>query len=105
MPMEILVIIGIGICTLYWRAAGFAKEAAVDAARRACNYRDVQLLDQTVILTKLSASRDENDRWRMWREYRFEYAIQGEDRFLGKLVLLGHTVSRIEMETFGPTIH
>ena len=95
----------IGLFALYWRAAGFAKEAAVDAARRACNYHDVQLLDQTVILTKLSASRNEDDRWRMWREYRFEYAVQGEDRFAGKLVLLGQSVTQIELETFGPTIH
>ena len=103
--MEILVIIGIGTVALYWRAAGFAKEAAVEAARRACTYHDVQLLDQTVILTRLSASRNENDRWRMWREYRFEYAVQGEDRVKGKLVLLGQSVSQLELETFGPTVH
>ena len=103
--MEIFVIILIAALMLYWRAAGLAKEIAVNAARRACNYHSVQLLDQTVILIKLSASRNEMDRWRMWREYRFEYAVQGDDRFKGRLVLLGQSVSRIEMDTFGTIIH
>ncbi|HAK51562.1 MAG TPA: DUF3301 domain-containing protein [Gammaproteobacteria bacterium] len=103
--MELLIIVGIGIVLLYWRAAGRSKEIAVNAARRECNLCDVQLLDQTVILIKLSASRDENDRWRMWRSYRFEYATDGEDRFLGRVILLGQRVIRIEMETFNPVVH
>jgi hypothetical protein len=103
--MELLVIVGFGVALLYWRAAARSKEIAVDAARRECNLCNVQLLDQTVILIKLSASRDQNDRWRMWRAYRFEYATDGEDRFLGRIMTLGQRVIRIEMETFGPLIH
>ncbi len=103
--MELLIIVGIGAVLLYWRSAGRSKEIAVNAARRECSRCNVQLLDQTVILIKLSASRDEKDRWRVWRSYRFEYATFGEDRFLGRIILLGQRVVRIEMETFNPVIH
>ena len=102
---ELLIILGIGIALVYWRAAARSKEIAAAAARRECNLCEVQLLDQSVHLIKLSASRDQNDLWRMWREYRFEYATDGEDRFGGRITLLAQRVIRIEMETFGPVIH
>jgi Flp pilus assembly protein TadB len=102
---ELFIILLIAAAALYWRAAARSKEIAADAARRECNLNDVQLLDQSVNLIRLSASRDLDDRWRLWRAYRFEYATNGEDRFVGRVTTLGQKVTRIEMETFGPLVH
>lgn len=102
---ELFIILIIVAAALYWRAAAQSKEIAADAARRECNLNDVQLLDQSVNLIRLSASRNHNDRWRLWRAYRFEYATNGEDRYIGRVSTLGKKVTRIEMETFGPLVH
>ena len=102
---ELFIILGITAAALYWRAAALSKEIAAQAARRECNLNNVQFLDQSVNLVRLSASRDQNDRWRLWRAYRFEYATDGEDRFVGRVTTLGQRIIRVEMETFGPLVH
>lgn len=102
---ELLLILLIGGIALYWQAAMRCKELAVLGARKECQICDVQLLDQTVQLVRLSMSRDGNGRWRLWREYRFEYSDDGETRREGRLTLLGQRVIRVALETFAPVIH
>ena len=102
---ELLIVLAIGTALLYWQAAARSKEIAIRAARQECKRSGVQLLDQTVLLTKLSMSRDYMGRWRLWRMYLFEYATDGEERFKGQLTILGPRVIRIELETMGPIIH
>jgi hypothetical protein len=102
---ELLLLLLIVAGALYWLSAMRCKEIAVMAARRECKLCNVQLLDQTVHLTKLSMSRDQSQQWRMWREYHFEYSDDGEDRKTGQLTLLGQKVIRIALETFNPVIH
>ena len=102
---EMLVVLGFCLALLYWQAAARSKEMAVVAARRECGRFGVQFLDRTAGLIRLSMSRDQDDRWRMWREYRFEYATDGEQRFKGRLTILGPRVINITLETFTPIIH
>ncbi|XOV88557.1 MAG: DUF3301 domain-containing protein [Pseudomonadota bacterium] len=102
---ELLLLIVVGLVALYWQSAMRCKELAVIAARRECKLCDVQLLDQTVQLERLSLSRDASARWRIWREYRFEYTEDGDTRREGQLTLLGQKVIRIALETFNPVIH
>ena len=102
---EMLLLLLIVTVAGYWLSAMHAKDMAIAAARRECKLCDVQFLDQTVQLVKLSMSRDETGQWRMWREYRFEYTEDGETRRAGRLSLLGQKVMRVAMETFNPIIH
>ncbi len=90
---------------LYWQSSVRCKELAVKGAKRECDIADVQLLDQTVAQIRLSFSRDHQDRWRVWREYRFDYSHDGVDRFEGRIVMLGQRVVRSSLETFKPVIH
>lgn len=102
---EVLLLVLLGVGALYWQAAMRCKELAIQAARRECKLCDVQLLDQTVQQVKISLSRDANDHWRFWREYRFEYSDDGDTRHEGRLILLGHKLVRVALETFNPVIH
>jgi len=102
---EVLVIVLIVLAALYWQSAMRCKEIAVMTARRECKMCDVQFLDQTVQLVRISMSRDSEGRWRLWREYRFEYSDDGDTRRGGNLALLGQRVVRIALETFNPVIH
>ena len=102
---ELIIVILIGLIVLYWQAAVRCKELAILGARKECQIWDVQLLDQTVQQVKVSMSRDVSGQWRLWREYSFEYSHDGEDRFSGRLTLLGQRVIRVALETFNPVIH
>lgn len=100
-----LAIVAVCLGALYWRASQQSKQLAVSFARRECERRGAQLLDQTVQQIKLSMSRNRRGQWRFWREYRFEYSVDGNDRYEGRLVLLGRQVVRTLLEKPDPVIH
>ena len=102
---EMLLLLLVVTVAAYWLSAVRCKDLAIMAARRECRIYDVQFLDQTVQLVKLSMSRDDSGQWRVWREYRFEYTDDGDTRRAGRLTLLGQRVIRIALETFNPIIH
>jgi hypothetical protein len=89
---ELLLIFAVALVVFYWFSATKCKEIATRAARNECKHCDVQLLDQTVHQVKISLSRDARDNWRVWRHYRFDYSMEGDDRRGGEVVLLGHQV-------------
>ena len=104
--METIILIALGCAAvLYWYTSLQCKTYAVTYARRECEKQGVQLLDQTVQQIKLSMSRDRNDRWRVWREYRFEYSLDGVNRYEGRLTILGYRLLRSVLETSDPVIH
>lgn len=102
---EMLMLLLVVTVAGYWLSAMHAKDIAIAEARHECKLCDVQFLDHTVQLIKLSLSRDATGQWRLWREYRFEYSDDGEARRSGRLSLLGQRVVRIALETFNPVIH
>ena len=104
--MEAYIFVLVLVSTLvYWYAAQQAKTFAVVYARREREKHSVQLLDQTVQQQKLSLSRNHMQQWRFWREYRFEYSIDGVNRYEGQLVILSHRLLRSQLETSNPVIH
>ena len=98
----VLVLVG---ASVYWYVSQQAKTYAVKYARREGEKQTVQLLDQTVAQINLSMSRDNEDRWRVWREYSFEYSVDGINRNEGRLILLGNRPLRTALETSKPVIH
>lgn len=100
---ETLVIFGFGAYAVYLFQALRIRELALIAARRACNDRGVQLLDQTVSIKRLSMSRDDQGRWRVWRQYQFEYSEEGFEREHGNVIMLGNRVHGLVMSE--PTMH
>ena len=100
---EIVVIFLIGGYGLYLFQALRIKELALAAARRACQQRGVQLLDQTVSIKRISMSRDEQGRWRVWRQYHFEYSVEGLERERGHVIMLGNRLHGLVMSE--PTLH
>ena len=102
---SILFIIVLVAIALYWHNSMQSKTHAVQYARRECEKGGAQLLDQTVQRIKLSFSRDKNNQWRVWREYRFDYSIDGVNRHEGRLVILGYRLVRSALENANPVIH
>ena len=73
------------------------RELALQAARRSCHRDGVQLLDETVSIRRISMSRDERGNWRVWRQYHFEYSVDGVERERGHVIMLGAEVQALVM--------
>jgi hypothetical protein len=81
------------------------RELAVQAVGRASKQDDFQLLDQTVHIHRVSLSRDETGRWRIWRQYRFDYSFDGEERRQGFITMLGKQFQSVMVAEQTPTLH
>lgn len=79
------------------------RELALAAARKTCERDSVQFLDQSVSVRRVSLSRDDGGRWRIWREYRFEYSVDGVERRRGHVIMLGYRLQGVVMGQ--PTLH
>jgi len=103
---EISALLGlVGLC-LYFLAAVRVRELALQAVQRAARRDDFQLLDQSVHLHRISLSRDRAGRWRVWRQYRFDYSYDGAERRSGVVVMLGRELQSILISEPGPpTVH
>jgi hypothetical protein len=82
----------------WWWLSMRAREAAVRAARGACRRFSVQLLDETVALSRLRLARGRDGRLHLWRLYRFEFSQTGGERFGGHVVLLGGRLMDAHLE-------
>jgi hypothetical protein len=69
-----------------------AREAAVAAARTACDAEGLQFLDDTVGIAGLRPARNGNGRLLLQRVYDFEFSDTGDNRRKGSVVMLGRRV-------------
>lgn len=86
-------------CFYWWKAHGM-KETALAAVRRYCREMQLDLLDDTVVLKAFWFKRDSQGRIRMWRTFLFEFSSTGEERYSGRIVLLGSTVESIQLQPY-----
>lgn len=89
----------LGACYYWWKAHGM-KEAALAAVRRYCRDMQLELLDDTVVLKAFWFKRDGRGHLRMWRTFLFEFCSTGEERYSGRIILLGTTVESIQLQPY-----
>ncbi len=94
---EVVLILVLAAYCVYVFQALRVRELALQAARRNCDREGVQLLDQTVSMQRMSLSRDANGNWRVWRQFRFEYTVDGEERERGHVIMLGNRLQALVM--------
>jgi hypothetical protein len=102
---EVLVLFLFGGACLYFLGAIRVRELAVQAVGRASLREDFQLLDQAVHLRRISLSRDGTGRWRIWRQYRFDYTYDGVERRQGHVIMLGKQLQALVMSERQHTLH
>ncbi|MDH5547396.1 MAG: DUF3301 domain-containing protein [Gammaproteobacteria bacterium] len=86
---DILVITLLAAMAHFWWKTMQAREQAVKLARDACARENVQLLDATVALKKLSWEKAPNGRRYGLRYFGFEFSCDGTDRREGYIALHG----------------
>ena len=87
----------------FWVDSMRAREAALDACRRACAAEHVQFLDWTVATRSLRLARNAEGRLRIKRVYEFEYSDTGDNRLKGAITLLGDELLAIHIPPREPT--
>jgi len=86
------------LVAFYWVHAVRSKEIANKAAEQHCQSMQVQFLDQTVFLKKLSFKRNKRGSLGFMREYYFEFTVSGEDRYFGRVFMLGNRIESITLD-------
>lgn len=70
------------------------------AAKKYCQKAGVQLLDQNVILKRISIARSTSSLFAFKRQYIFEFSTVGDFRYKGYVTLLGRRVEDIELAPY-----
>ncbi|WP_455380159.1 DUF3301 domain-containing protein [Acidihalobacter prosperus] len=89
--MSIVLLCILVFLVWWWLTSLRAREAALNACRRACSRERVQLLDETVMVRRLGFARDREGRIRIRRTYSFEFSNNGHDRRQGEAICLGRS--------------
>lgn len=89
---EIISAVILGGLFWLWFDSTRVHEIAVARARSQCHMSEVQFLDHTVCLAKITLARDEDGRLTLRRTYTFEYSESGNDRQPGSIFMLGRVV-------------
>ncbi len=85
------------VAILIWQNAGF-RDRAIRLAKQHCERMDVQLLDDTIALTKLRLKKDARGNIAIARCYEFEFTSTGDRRYQGLLSLHGTKLDDVELE-------
>jgi len=88
---------------LWWDSMQ-AREAAVGAARAACDAEGLQFLDDTVGIASVKPARNSDGRLLLQRAYDFEFSDNGDNRIRGSVVTLGRRVILLNVLTPRPPV-
>lgn len=117
MSEEFFGLVIIALAVGLWIDGARARERAIQHCRRACREQGVQFLDETVVFSRLGVG------WtrqgvRLRRTYRFDFSVQGVERYNGEIRMLGSALERFSLGVFvadtevlaadppkGPTLH
>lgn len=91
----LLVALPAALVALWWTGSR-TRELAVGHARRACEARRLQFLDQSVALARLRLVRGESGGTTFRRDYAFEFTDVGEHRDRGTVTMSGQRLVRVQ---------
>ena len=98
--LDLFFIIVLLIIGFYWSSTMKAREIAFMAANVYCQKMEVFLLDEYVALNGQWLKRDEDGKIKAWRSYQFEFSSTGDERYHGKVIMLGGKVIKIQLEPY-----
>ena len=97
---KVVIFVTLGfLAWVFWRQLA-VREKAFRHAAAACEQAGVQMLDQSIGLAKLRWAKLQNGQRGILREYRFEFTSTGEQRYTGRVFMVGETLQQCEMDAF-----
>ena len=98
--VNLLLLVLAGLGALYWWQSGLFKGKARQLATEHCRQLDLQLLDQSMVITGFWPVRTSLGNIAFRRTYQFEFASTGDQRYRGRVVREGMTLKSIELEAY-----
>jgi hypothetical protein len=95
--VELRTVLVLGGIVWFWFDSLKAREAGLEAARRACQREGLQFLDETVVGHGIKLARDERGHMVLRRGFDFEYSLTGNDRYRGAVVIEGREVVLVDL--------
>ncbi len=96
MSEGVVILILLGIVTWLWHWSRAAYENTLNVSRAICKEINVQFLDDSVSLTRLSVTFVRQDH-SIRRKYCFEFSTNGTDRSRGEVMLLGDRIEWVRI--------
>ncbi|OED39166.1 hypothetical protein AB833_16655 [Chromatiales bacterium (ex Bugula neritina AB1)] len=96
--MDLLLFAVLISAVAFWWTSSQIREHAVKLSRSACQRCHVQLLDETVTLSKMRLQRNEHGHINIARWYTFEFSTSGVDRRSGIVGLLGDKLTTMHLD-------
>jgi len=93
--IDLLILAVPGALIALWWTGSRVRELAVGHARRACESRGVQFLDQSVALSRTRLSRDESGGQTLRRDYAFEFTDRDTHRDRATLTMHGQRLTGV----------
>lgn len=95
-PLLALLAVAVpALAIAFWWTGARARELATGHARLACRRREVQFLDQTVVLSGVRPARSPRGSASLAREFTFEFTDRGEHRDLGRVHMNGPVLTGV----------
>ncbi len=88
----------LAILVWFWQNSMRFRDLAIHKCKISCRRMDLQLLDETVALHKISIARNSRRDMTLQRRYHFEFSLSGNDRYEGSITFLGQTVDCILLD-------
>jgi len=82
----------------YWLRAREIKERSLKAAAKYCENLSLKLLDEAVSLRSLKPVRNTKGGFSIRRCYQFDFTSNGEDRYLGEIIIIGQKIDQIKLQ-------
>jgi len=87
------------LIVVYWWRSRESHSVALLSARKYCQERNIQLLDDTLIFKKFTFAKAGNNRKYFSRMYSFDFCGDGTDRHQGEIILRGNSVLRVVLDS------
>lgn len=95
---SLLLLFALGLAVWFWQDSLRAREQAVAKSRQYCNNYNYQFLDESVALCSLRPGRDARGSITWYRQYQFEFSLDGYNRYNGTANLIGHHIHSIHLD-------
>ncbi len=97
---KVLGIIALGLLAYYWSFTQKLKYLAILGAKRRCQEAGVQFLDHTVVFNQHLWLKNSDGKWRLQREYLFDFSSTGEQRYQGKIILQSQHIVAVDLGAY-----
>ncbi len=84
----------------FWWQSDKIKRLAIDFVQRRCAAEQLQLLDQTLVLSGLALVRIQLGNLVLKRHYQFEFTSTGEARHLGSITMYGLRAVNLHLDPY-----